>query len=142
VVERVVQAFELARREPLRLGGVVATFGATADRRGLVENRDVVAPRIAVRRGVDAEELSDAHLEPRLLERLARAAVLRPFLPVQKAAWQSPAALERRPSPPDEQEPSALVHDPGVHGHARYLLAPVKVLGGFALRHSSPRVVP
>ena len=85
------------RREPARVGRVVAAHGAPAQRPRRVEDGDVVAARVAVRLRVDAAELADAHRQPRLLEGLARAAGLGPLLPLAEAAGQAPASHERRP---------------------------------------------
>src|SRR5262245_10162231 len=81
VIESEPEAPELPRCEPARLRRVVASLDAASDPTGFVENRDVVSAWIAVRFGVDAEQLSDADAQPGFLERLARAAGLRRLLP-------------------------------------------------------------
>jgi hypothetical protein len=127
VVEGEPDPRELSRREPPGLRRVVAPLYPASDPAGFVENRDVVTARIAVRSGIDAEELSDTNAKPSLLEGLTRATRFGRLLPLAEASRQSPASLEGGTSALDEEEPPLGVDHEGIDGQTRVLQALVWV---------------
>jgi hypothetical protein len=94
-----------------------------------------VSARIAIRVRVDAEKLAHPHPEPRFLESLARAALLRALSPLEKTAREPPFPLEGRAAPADQKKAAGGVADPGVHGDARDLFLTVEL--PHARHHSS-----
>jgi hypothetical protein len=82
MIEGQVEAEKLGRREPPRIGRVVATPHRTSDRLGEVQNGDRVAPGVAIRIGVDPDEFADPHPDARLFPRLARACALGRLAPL------------------------------------------------------------
>lgn len=64
-------------------------------------------PRVPVRSGVDSYNPTGAADEARLFPELADDGLLDRFLELDKSARQSPPALERRPAPAHEEDPSS-----------------------------------
>ena len=110
------EPLDLSRREPAGLRRIVAASRVAPNRAGLVEHRNCVTARIALRVRVDAEELSDPDFDSRLLGDLASAATLGRFARVAEAARQRPTAPEGRFSASNEKEAAPAVSHPRVHG--------------------------
>jgi hypothetical protein len=114
VVEREIELRELRPREPAGLSSIVSPARRLADRFRVVEDAHRMSAGVAIGIGVDAENLSDPHLDPGLLVCLARARLFRRLSPFAEAAGERPAAHERRTPAAHEQDPPAWIFDPRI----------------------------
>jgi hypothetical protein len=119
VVERELELPDLAAGKPSGVGGIVspACFSAHGDR--VVKDRDRVPAGIAPRIRVDPADAPDPDLDARLLPHLPGTGLLGRLSHLAEAPRKRPESLERRPAPPDEEDPPAAVAGPGVHRELR-----------------------
>ena len=116
VIESEVELREFAAREPAGFGRIVAAARCPSDGNRVVENADRMTSRIPFRIGVDPPDASDPNVHAGLLADFPGARLLRRFAHFAKTARKRPLPLERRPPPANEQNPSAAIPRPGVHG--------------------------
>src|SRR5215207_5925754 len=112
--------FNGIRVENIDLGGVRGSLHLTAQDLGQEGDADVVAARVAVRVGVDADEARDLHGEARLLRGLAHGGLLHGLPHLNEAPWQRPLPLERFAAAADEDHP-LIRGDHHVHHQLRRL---------------------
>jgi uncharacterized protein len=91
--------------EDFDLGCIRGGLHLAAKDTGQEGDADVVAARVAVRLGVDADEARDLHGEARLLRGLAHGGLMHRLSYIHKTSWQRPLPLERFAATADQDNP-------------------------------------
>src|SRR5918998_4346877 len=86
--------FDGCRGEDFGLGGVRGGLHLAAQDAGQEDDADIVAARVAVWLGVNADEARDLYGEARLLRNLAYGSLPHRLPHVHKTPWQRPLPLE------------------------------------------------